>query len=328
MSGPGRRRPADPLTIALGYIGRGWNPIPVSRQTKRPIGFAWQKCRLNKETVSDIFNGADLNIGVQLGPMSDGLTDVDLDCPEAVAIGPMLLPKSNNVFGRQSKPRSHWLYHTTLAERVDKACLQFKDPAGGAMMLELKIGGGGKGSQSVFPGSVHESGEAIEWDQDGALVTVDDDVLLERVKRIAVAALLARHWPAKGGRHDAALTVGGFLARAGLDENEAVRMLEAIAKAAGDGEWKDRAQAARDSVKQHSNGGETRGLPSLVETFGEKVAHKAAEWLGLSNTKSSTTTKAPVVMVCAADVKMRPKQWRAGRWIAIKQPRCARSSGR
>ena len=107
----------------------------------------------------------------------------------------MLLPKSNNVFGRASKRCSHWLYTTTLAERITKAGLQFKD-TDGTMMLELKIGGANKGSQSVFPGSVHVSGEAIEWDQDGALVTVDDDELLRQVHRLAVAVLLARLWPA------------------------------------------------------------------------------------------------------------------------------------
>ena len=73
-------------------------------------------------------------------------------------IGPLLLPKTNNIFGRKSKPRSHWLYVTGLAETISKACLQFKD-IDGTMMLELRIGGAGKGSQSVFPGSVHESGE-------------------------------------------------------------------------------------------------------------------------------------------------------------------------
>jgi hypothetical protein len=216
---------------------------------------------------------------VQLGPYSGGLTDIDLDCPEAVAIGPMLLPGSNNVFGRASKPCSHWLYSSTLAEKVAKACLQFKD-ADGSMMLELRIGGDGKGSQSVFPGSTHESGEVIEWDRDGELVTVDDNILKWRVQALAVAVMLARHWPAKTARHDAALTVGGFLARAGFDEDAAALMLEAIATAAGDEEKADRVQAARDAVKQHSNGKETRGFPKLVETFGEKVAAKVAEWLG------------------------------------------------
>jgi hypothetical protein len=107
----------------------------------------------------------------------------------------------------QNQRSPHWLYRTTLAEKVAKAWLQFRD-ANDVMLLELKIGGGGKGSQSVFPGSTHESGEAIEWDRDGELKSVDDDELLRQVRRLAVAVLLARHWPAEGGRHEAALTVG------------------------------------------------------------------------------------------------------------------------
>jgi hypothetical protein len=158
------------------------------------------------------------------------------------------------------------------------------------MMLELKIGGGGKGSQSVFPGSTHTSGEAIEWDKDGALITIDDNKLLQQIRRLAVAVMLARHWPKEGARHSAALTVGGFLARAGLKEDETALMLEAIVTAAGDEQGPDRVKAGRDAVRQYGNGGETRGMPMLVETFGEKVAIKAAQWLDYT---SSSELQAP-----------------------------------
>ena len=146
----------SPLDIALGYLKRGWNPVPVSRQTKKPIGLAWQKRRLDNTTVREHFNGADMNTGVQLGPYSNGLTDVDLDCREALIAGVMLLPKSNNIFGRAGKPRSHWLYSTSLADKIDKAGKQFRDLDGtegrpGTMMLELRIGGGGKARNRCFP---------------------------------------------------------------------------------------------------------------------------------------------------------------------------------
>jgi hypothetical protein len=282
----------EPLKIALDFLKRGWNPVPLSRETKKPIGQGWQKRRITTETVGDYFNGAKLNIGVQLGAHSDGLCDVDLDAPEALTAGAILLPKSNNIFGRQSKRRSHLLFRSdNLGDLVDKACMQFKDTrdAGGGMLLELRCGGGGKGAQSAFPGSVHTSGELVEWDCDGVLVSIDGDKLLQSVKHVAVATLLARHWPGKGGRHDAAMTVGGFLARAGLDEDEVVEMMEAIAAAAGDEEVADRVQAARDAVKQHADGGECRGLPAMIEEFGEQVVQKAAQWLGYrsSETKSS-----------------------------------------
>src|SRR5262249_34039340 len=157
------------------------------------------------------------------------------------------------------KPCSHWLYSTTLADEIAKATLQFKDiddqtGKPGAMLLELRIGGGGKGSQSVFPGSTHESGEVVEWNRDGELVTADDGELLWQVCCLAVAVLLARHWPAEGSRHDAALTVGGFLARVGANEDGVESILEAIAKSAGDEQWEDRVQAGRDAVKQYNNG--------------------------------------------------------------------------
>src|SRR5262249_40361574 len=163
------------LAIARGYIKRGWNPVPVSRRTKKPFEKAWQTLRATEETVTSRFSRT-VNVGVQMGPMSGGLTDVDLDCREAMLVASMLLPESNNVFGRASKPCSHWLYSSTLADKIAKASLQFKD-IDGSMMLELRVGGGDKGSQSVFPGSVHESGEAIEWDRDGTLAVVDDDEL-------------------------------------------------------------------------------------------------------------------------------------------------------
>src|SRR5262249_3662588 len=133
--------------------------------------------------------------------------------------------------------------------------------------------------QSVFPGSVHESGEAIEWDRDGTLAVVDDDELSGRVHSLAAVIMLARHWPTEGARHDAALTVGGFLARVGLLEDAVTLMLEAITIAAGDEQAADRVKAGRDAVEQYRNGGETRGFPKLAEAFGEKVASKVAEWL-------------------------------------------------
>src|SRR5262249_47759153 len=68
--------------------------------------------------------------------------------------------------------------------------------------------------------------------------------------------------------------------RAGLDEGETALMLGAIATAAADEQWEDRVQAGRDAVKQYGSGGETRGLPALAETFGEKMASRAAQWLG------------------------------------------------
>jgi hypothetical protein len=278
-------RSAAPLKLALSWIARNWNPVAVSRQTKKPYEKEWQKRVVTKETAAKIFNGGDINVGVQLGPHSHGLNDVDLDCPEAVQIGGMLLPKTGACFGRKSKPRSHHLYVTDLDKHIKKASLQFHDVDGekgrpGTMLLELRFGGGGLGSQTVFPGSVHHTGEKIEWFDDGEPLNFDGKKLLRSTRRLAAVVLLARHWPIEGARHKAALVLGGFLARGRTSANDIAIMVEAAAKAAADPEWTDRVKAARDAANAYINDGTAYGIPALIEAFGKDIAEKVIEWLG------------------------------------------------
>ena len=53
----------------------------------------------------------------------------------------------------------------------------------------------------------------------------------------------------RGVRQDAALALGGFLSRAGKQPQAIKLMVEAIAKAAKDEEWKQRVEAALDSIR-------------------------------------------------------------------------------
>src|SRR5215471_5884281 len=274
----------SPLELALSHNKGDWNPVAVSRRTKKPIGKEWQKRIITAKTAARHFNGSAINVGVQLGPHSNGLTNVDLDCPEAVRIGGMLLPKTNACFGRKSKPRSHRLYVTDLSDHIKKACLQFHDVDGekgkpGTMLLELRFGGGGKGAQSVFPGSVHGSGEQIEWYDDGDPIKLEGKALLKATRKLAAAVLLARHWPIEGARHKAALIIGGFLARAGFSANEAAIMVEAITKTCDDPEWSDRTAAARDAANEYVSTKKGYGIPALIEAFGTDIANRVIEWL-------------------------------------------------
>jgi len=59
------------LTIALDYIGRGWNPVPVDYRTKKPsTGTGWQLRIIDVNNAPHYFNGGQMNIGVILGPSS------------------------------------------------------------------------------------------------------------------------------------------------------------------------------------------------------------------------------------------------------------------
>jgi hypothetical protein len=185
---------------------------------------------------------------------SKGLTDVDLDCAEAVAISPYVLPPTEAIFGRASKRNSHRLYQTALAATCDQATC---DPRARNMLLELRIGGGDKGAQTVFPGSTHESGELIAWEVNGEPAPCDPAELEAKVRLVAAFSLLARYWPAEGSRHQAALIIGGFLSRANSITNGAI---------------------VPRRPKMPSSPTVPASIPT--EVFGKNVAEKVAEWIG------------------------------------------------
>jgi AAA domain/Bifunctional DNA primase/polymerase, N-terminal len=302
MCAPGgniHARNGQALQLALDYIARGWNPVPIPLASKVPRGDDWQQRIIDAATAQQFFNGGAQNIGVMLGPTSHGLTDIDLDCAEAIAIAPYVLPVTGAIFGRAGKRASHWLYTTDLAIREDlNAAVQFKTPDKGKLMIcELRIGGTA-GAQTVFPGSVHDkTGELIAWepDCDREPAAVDGDDLLARIKLVAAAALIARCWPvAAGSRHDTALKVGGFFARAGFGEIKTANLVEAIARAAGDEEWDDRRAAGRDAARKHQRGGNLYGFPALVETAGKPAADRVAEWIGYKVEEPKSEPAGPI----------------------------------
>ena len=273
------------LQIALDYIDRGWSPLPIPYKTKAPLGEGWQKLTIDRTNAHQYFNGAPQNIGVLLGPKSNNLVDNDLDCPEALIVAPFLMPKTNAVFGRKSSRYAHNLYYSNLADIIDKANITFKDPNpqanGEVMLLELRIGAGTKGAQTVFPNSTHPSGELIEWESgcDKEPAWIDGDELVKCAKKTAAACLFARYWPSVGGRHDAGLVLGGLLARSGMALPQIRIFAEAVARAAH-ANVNHAKRCAEDAAEAFAENRNCFGLPQAIEVFGEKVAKRCAELLG------------------------------------------------
>src|SRR3984893_9715231 len=151
------------------------------------------------------------------------------------------------------------------------------------MILELRIGGGGKTAQTGFSGSVHEKGELIAWDEKENIARAEGDSLKQRCARAASAALIAEHFPLKGARHDAGLTLGGFLSRCGFSRPDTELFAEAFTIASGQSmeKVKDVRKAAREAWDEGNRpGGKSRGFPALAETFGHDFAKHIAGWLG------------------------------------------------
>jgi hypothetical protein len=258
---------------ALAYARRGWKPVPVNRKTKKPIGSGWE----TRPFAPAQFNGNAQNVAVQLGTASGGLTDVDLDCTDAIGFAPEFLPATEAIFGRRSKPCSHQLYVTDLYQTEKKAVLNFKGPAG--VIVELRIGGNGKGATTIFPPSMHVTGESVCWEREGEPACVSGDDLKRAVLHLAVACLLKQHYPVNGSRHDGALVIGGVLARAGWQHDDIAHVMGVVARAARDDEVEDRVTAARSAVELRANGDDLPGLPRMRELWGDDAAKTIAKWI-------------------------------------------------
>src|SRR5262249_4437032 len=123
---------------------RKWKPVPIGRKTKKPIGKGWQKRPFDPTQ----FDGNTQNVGIQLGEVSFGLIDVDLDAMSAIGFAPEFLPPTDAIFGRRSKPCSHQLYVSDLYKTEKRAVIQyaqFINGRAGQMIVELRIGGDSKG---------------------------------------------------------------------------------------------------------------------------------------------------------------------------------------
>ena len=264
------------LDAALAYIRQGLSPVPVPFRSKGPIMEDWPNFRATLENAHEHFNGKLQNIGIILGRASNGATDVDLDCPEAVAAARYFLSPTAS-FGHASKHASHWIYRTNLHELENRAAIKLNgvDKFG---LLEVRIGGGDAGAQTVFPPSTHkETGEAIEWENAPFDVsTIDGAELLARAHQLAAAVQFARSYPNKGGRHDAAYVLGGFLSRCNL----AVPLTDFIAAVAdASGQDGDKRQDMIRTAESGASADHPAGFPKLAEAFGQDVAKKVAEWL-------------------------------------------------
>jgi hypothetical protein len=173
------------LEAATIYISRGFAPVPIPARKKGPLVKNWQELRIVEGEVCQHFKPAQ-NIGIILGAASRGLVDIDLDCPEALKFAPEILPQTGATFGRASKPIAHALYKIIGLAPTRK----FVDPVDGSMIVELR---GDGGLQTIFPPSVHPSGESVTWRHDGEPATVEYDDLLRDVKRLAARVVVERH---------------------------------------------------------------------------------------------------------------------------------------
>jgi hypothetical protein len=307
--------PASPAAAARDLLSRNFLPLPLdpkSKGTRRP---GWPDFRTSPERVEADFP-ADGNLGVLLGEVSRGLTDLDLDCEEARGLAPAFLPRTELVSGRASAPDSHRFYLSPGAPY-----LKLEDPLSSgskATLLEVRSGTLSAAHQTMVPPSVHPSGERVAWSRFGEPATVPADDLERAARELAAASALLRYLPERDGsnrRHGFFLALSGVLLRAGWNAERAKRLEAAIRKAAGDDS--NREAAVSSTGKRLEHGGKATGWPALLAVLAETLAggREAAERLSgwLAETLALPTGSGNVRVLESAPV--------LGEWLPIPEDR-------
>ncbi len=249
---------AAPLRAKL-FRSRGWKPIPIKACKKGPYGKNWQK-REFEDAEFDEYG----NVGVQLGEVSDGLVDIDLDWPMACEVAEITMSFAPS-FGRPGNPKSHRLFRCKESSvKTVKYSIKGRNKAEGAMVLELR----GDGCQTVFPGSIHPSGERIRWTED--MPSLEDTPELDYVdiKRLCDATFVLTmalvYYAGEGKRDELCMALAGVLLRMQFEAETVDEWVVAIAEMAGDEEADKRRKAEATKVKLDESV-ETTGLPRFLE---------------------------------------------------------------
>ena len=235
----------------------------------------------------------------------ESLTDLDLDCPEAVAVAAVVLRDTNTCsFGRSGRGASHYLFDSVGAEYE-----VFKD-LDGSILLELRHG---FGHYTVIPPSrVARKDDPSIIDElvfvssaEPIRVSVGNVRMVACV--IATIVLLWQHWQ-KSGRHNGLLALAGFLARVNVPQNLAQLILEEITRHADGQVWDECQTSVSNTYAKHAAGAKTTGggPQGLVKWLGVDVVARLNEWFKVEDPKSAPRE---LKLVSADTIEMKPVKW-------------------
>lgn len=239
---------------AAQYLAKNWSVVPLEPKGKKCLDghTDWLTRNYRPEDFAPNHNIGIKSIG--------GLVDVDCDCAEAVSMAEAFLPKTTAVYGRKSRPRSHWLFR--CPEVTDPQA--YKDLVEKKTLIEIRVK-----HQSMAPPSIHPEGELVEWDhQDPKEMVVEKALLTRGVQLCATGAMMARYYNPPGARHDWGVALAGFLRRLNVTQHEAERLFDRAGKWVRDDKVKDRFDAVR-STYSISEDTPATGPKKLEELIGE-----------------------------------------------------------
>jgi Bifunctional DNA primase/polymerase, N-terminal len=266
--------------IVREYCDMAMAPIPIKFKSKQPAIEGWTKLKIEDRRDIERYFVEPINIGILTGKPSNNLIDVDIDHPGALKFASYFLLETHCVFGRASKRRSHWIYRVVHpGNRMSFAADR--------MIVEVR----GNGCCSLFPESIHPSGEKVEFDNPNDFIPDRSTwaKLTQAAKQIAIATVLYPYWSEESHcRHGLALAVAAFLARREWKKEDVTKLVETIAKEANDEELEDRLRGVDHTFAAYAQGRSISGDEELVQLIGAELAQRIVKWI---TGKASKKTK-------------------------------------
>ena len=258
------------MNIAAHYIQKGYAVIPIKYQTKKPFIKDWQNLKITESDLSTYFNNPNLNVAVVLGKASNGLIDIDLDDPIALKYADHFLPKTDSIFGRNGNPSSHRLYVVP-----DPAPRKYFSTGRGedTMIVEIRS----NDCCTVFPGSIHESGDEIFFEKTGDPADTTWTVLEDGARKIALATVLHKIWH-KGIRHSLALAIAGFLVCRKWSQEDVNHLITCIGSETMDEDLQDRLSCVETTFSAFANGQSIAYKDVLIAHIGEATYTAICSW--------------------------------------------------
>lgn len=274
-------RNVNSSAIAADWLSLGIYPIPLAPRTKRPKGGkGWNTLRVTKKTIDQFFSPGD-NVGGLWGAPSNWVVDIDLDWDESVAAAAVLLPETFR-YGRHSRPNSHYLYRCEGMSGTKFHAIGTLDTDGVTKINEGSIVEiRSTGSQSVLPPSIHPENERYEINSDVPIRSISRLQLERYVRYTAAAAILARHYPHAGARHDYVHTVAGTLLHTGWETSMVRTFMKAMLEAS-DAKEDDRRQRDRtvtNTIEKFREGERIAGWRTLSQWLPGKDLDSLRKWL-------------------------------------------------
>ena len=237
---------------AAAYIKDGLLPVPVQFMGEEPIPSNWQKLYLQLKDVDQWFPADEnRNVGIKLGDFCDPIVVVDIVDKDALPFAESYLPQTM-VFGRASRRKSHWVYRTHQAEYKCDVVEPRNFVAGGDIIFEVL----GEGQLAVFPGSIHESGELITFEEgrdfSSTPTLVEKHELEVGIDMVLIATVLYKRW-IMGDRRSLALNAAKCLLSAGWTQGAVEHLITLVAKQAGDDDIGSHLAAIQSALTQPTN---------------------------------------------------------------------------